>query len=95
MLSHEVGHHIQAGEFGQQGGVVELERVAHAVRLAGQPLRLVAHRLAVGADGLDWEAMFMAVTPPGTYTPKAAPAAAAPVAPVAAPVAAPAAKGGK
>jgi len=50
-----------------------------------------------GADGLDWEAMFMAVTPPGTYTPKAAPAAAAPVvtavaavAVAAAPVAAPA-----
>ena len=35
-----------------------------------------------GADGLDWEAMFMAVTPPGTYTPAAAPAA--PAAPVAA-----------
>jgi two-component system chemotaxis sensor kinase CheA len=38
-----------------------------------------------GADGLDWEAMFMAVTPPGTYTPKAAPVApAAPSAGVAA-----------
>ncbi|WP_426209857.1 chemotaxis protein CheA [Massilia sp. TWP1-3-3] len=24
---------------------------------------------SVGADGLDWEAMFMAVVPPGTYTP--------------------------
>ncbi|MES2128947.1 MAG: chemotaxis protein CheA [Pseudomonadota bacterium] len=55
-----------------------------------------------GADGLDWEAMFMAVIPPGTYTPAAkpvaaaAPAAVAPVAaPVAAaPVAAPAAKPG-
>jgi len=32
---------------------------------------------AIGADGLDWEAMFMAVVPPGTYTPAAAPAAAA------------------
>ncbi|MES2149926.1 MAG: chemotaxis protein CheA [Pseudomonadota bacterium] len=47
----------------------------------------------VGADGLDWEAMFMAVTPAGTYTPAAAaPAAAAPAAAaVAAAVAAPAA----
>ena len=56
---------------------------------------------APGADGLDWEAMFMAVVPPGTYTPAARPAAAAPVAAVAAaplaaaaPVAAPAAKPG-
>jgi two-component system chemotaxis sensor kinase CheA len=41
---------------------------------------------SIGADGLDWEAMFMAVTPPGTYTPKAAPAAApAAAAPAAAP----------
>jgi two-component system chemotaxis sensor kinase CheA len=38
-----------------------------------------------GADGLDWEAMFMAVTPAGTYTPSAAaPAAAGAVAPAAA-----------
>ncbi len=55
-----------------------------------------------GADGLDWEAMFMAVTPAGTYTPAAPVAAAAPAAaaqaaapaaaaPVAAPVAAQAA----
>jgi two-component system chemotaxis sensor kinase CheA len=39
---------------------------------------------APGADGLDWEAMFMAVVPPGTYTPSQAPMAAA--APAAAPV---------
>jgi two-component system chemotaxis sensor kinase CheA len=32
---------------------------------------------APGADGLDWEAMFMAVVPPGTYTPGATPAAVA------------------
>ncbi|SDC07316.1 two-component system, chemotaxis family, sensor kinase CheA [Massilia sp. PDC64] len=32
---------------------------------------------APGADGLDWEAMFMAVVPPGTYTPSQAPVAAA------------------
>ncbi len=39
---------------------------------------------APGADGLDWEAMFMAVVPPGTYTPSQAPvAAAAPEAPAA------------
>jgi len=43
---------------------------------------------APGADGLDWEAMFMAVVPPGTYTPAQAPAAApaAVVEAVAAPV---------
>jgi two-component system chemotaxis sensor kinase CheA len=41
---------------------------------------------SIGADGLDWEAMFMAVVPAGTYTP--APVAAAPAAAVAAPVAA-------
>jgi two-component system, chemotaxis family, sensor kinase CheA len=48
---------------------------------------------APGADGLDWEAMFMAVVPPGTYTPSQAPAAAAAAAPEAgaAPAAAPAA----
>jgi len=38
--------------------------------------------VAIGADGLDWEAMYMAVIPAGTYTPASAPAAAA--APVAA-----------
>ncbi|WP_322402257.1 chemotaxis protein CheA [Massilia luteola] len=42
------------------------------------------------ADGLDWEAMFMAVVPAGTYTPGAAPAVAAPAAAeAAAPAAAP------
>jgi two-component system chemotaxis sensor kinase CheA len=30
---------------------------------------------AIGADGLDWEAMYAAVVPPGTFTPSAAPAA--------------------
>jgi two-component system chemotaxis sensor kinase CheA len=37
---------------------------------------------AIGADGLDWEAMFIAVTPPGTWVPAAghAPAAVQPVA---------------
>ncbi|PQO96528.1 chemotaxis protein CheA [Massilia phosphatilytica] len=45
---------------------------------------------APSADGLDWEAMFMAVVPPGTYTPAQASAAApaAVVEAVAAPVAA-------
>jgi two-component system chemotaxis sensor kinase CheA len=43
-----------------------------------------------GADGLDWEAMFMAVVPPGTYTPAAAPLAAVPApAAAAAPAAVP------
>ena len=32
---------------------------------------------APGADGLDWEAMYMTVVPPGTYTPSQAPVAAA------------------
>ncbi|UOD30632.1 chemotaxis protein CheA [Massilia violaceinigra] len=35
---------------------------------------------APGADGLDWEAMYVSVIPPGTYTPAEKPAAAAPVA---------------
>ena len=45
----EIGHHINAGELGQQGGVVELQCVAFAIKRAG----LVAHRLAVGTDGAD------------------------------------------
>jgi two-component system chemotaxis sensor kinase CheA len=62
---------------------------------AAAPAPVVAS--SIGADGLDWEAMFMAVVPPGTYQPAAnsAPAAAAvaagaapEVAAVAAPVAA-------
>lgn len=36
----------------------------------------VAAAPRIDADGLDWEAMFMAVVPAGTYTPAAAPAAA-------------------
>jgi two-component system, chemotaxis family, sensor kinase CheA len=42
---------------------------------------------AASADGLDWEAMFMAVVPPGTYTPAAstAPAAVSAAAPAPAP----------
>ena len=57
---------------------------------------VAAPAAAPSADGLDWEAMYMAVVPPGTYTPSAAPAAAeeaaAPVqsAPTAVPAAAPA-----
>ncbi|MES2017915.1 MAG: chemotaxis protein CheA [Pseudomonadota bacterium] len=59
--------------------------VAAPVAAAPPPAAVVT---TAGADGLDWEAMFMAVVPPGTYTPAAAPLAAAPVA---AAVAAPAA----
>ncbi len=44
--------------------------------------------VAIGADGLDWEAMYVAVIPEGTYVPAAAPVAAA--APAAAAAAAPA-----
>ncbi len=58
----------------------------------------------VGADGLDWEGMYIAVVPPGTYTRSAAAPAAAPAAAaqadhaagvVAAAAAKPADKGGK
>ena len=45
------------------------------------------------ADGLDWEAMFMAVVPPGTFTPAAAPPAASQTMPAAAAAAAPADSG--
>jgi two-component system chemotaxis sensor kinase CheA len=57
---------------------------------------------AASADGLDWEAMYMSVVPPGTYTPSeaaeaaaeaAAPAAEAPAATAAASEAAPARPG--
>jgi two-component system chemotaxis sensor kinase CheA len=48
------------------------------------PVVVAASAPAFDADGLDWEAMYMAVVPEGTYTP-AAPAAAQPAA--AAPVA--------
>jgi two-component system chemotaxis sensor kinase CheA len=41
----------------------------------------------IGADGLDWEAMFMAVVPPGTYTPAARAASAPPAVAEAAPTA--------
>ena len=47
-------------------------------------------RTSSGADGLDWEAMFMAVVPPGTYTPANAPVAAAADSPAPAVQAAPA-----
>ncbi|MCS0633949.1 chemotaxis protein CheA [Telluria mixta] len=53
---------------------------------APAPVRAPA---APGADGLDWEAMFMAVVPPGTYTPSQAPVAAAAPEVAAAPAAAP------
>jgi two-component system chemotaxis sensor kinase CheA len=64
---------------------VAVAPVAVAAPVAAPAAAAVTH---VGADGLDWEAMFMAVTPAGTYTPSAAPLAAAPVAAVAAPAAA-------
>ena len=50
---------------------------APAPKAAPAPvLQAVPAASAPGADGLDWEAMYMAVVPPGTYTPSAAPAAA-------------------
>ncbi len=42
---------------------------------------------APGADGLDWEAMYVAVVPPGTHVAAAAPAVTAPAAAVAVPAA--------
>jgi two-component system chemotaxis sensor kinase CheA len=61
-----------------------------AAPAAPAPAAAPAPVAASGADGLDWEAMYMAVVPPGTYTPAQAPAAApeAAAAPAAAPVAA-------
>jgi len=43
---------------------------------APAPVTAPVPAAAPGGDGLDWEAMFMAVVPAGTYTPGAAPAAA-------------------
>lgn len=60
------------------------------VKAAPAPVAAAPAPAAPGADGLDWEAMYLAVVPPGTYTPAEGPAA-APVAvvdAVAAPVAA-------
>jgi two-component system chemotaxis sensor kinase CheA len=64
---------------------------AHAPAAAAPaPVKALAPVAAAapGADGLDWEAMFMAVVPPGTYTPAAAPLQAAPAAVRAEPAAA-------
>ena len=43
----EVGDDVDAAELGEQGRVVQLQRVAGAIEFT----RSVAHRLAVGADG--------------------------------------------
>ena len=43
--------------------------VAPAPAAAPAPVVAAAPAAAPGADGLDWEAMFMAVVPAGTYTP--------------------------
>jgi two-component system chemotaxis sensor kinase CheA len=56
------------------------------VKAAPAPVAAPAPAAALGADGLDWEAMFMAVVPPGTYTPSQAPVAAAAPEAAAAPV---------
>ena len=45
----EIGNHVNARKFSQQGGIVELQRVARAVEL----LRPMAHGLAMRADGRD------------------------------------------
>jgi len=63
------------------------------VAAAPAPAAPMASVTAPGADGVDWEGMYMAVVPAGTYTPAAtaAPAAVAAIAAVAAPAATPAA----
>ena len=50
--------------------------IAATAPVAMAPQATLAPVTMVGADGLDWEAMFMAIVPPGTYTPANAPAAA-------------------
>jgi hypothetical protein len=45
----QVGDDGDAGQLGQQGGVVELQRIARAI----EHLRAVAHGLAMGAYGCD------------------------------------------
>lgn len=69
---------------------------APAPVVAPAPVAAAAPVTTPGADGIDWEGMYMAVVPAGTYTPAAKPAAApapvqaaAPAAPAPAPVAAP------
>jgi two-component system chemotaxis sensor kinase CheA len=57
--------------------------VAAPVAAPAPPSSPAAVVTSLGNDGLDWEAMFMAVVPPGTYTP----ANTAPAAPAAAPAA--------
>ncbi|MCE3605607.1 chemotaxis protein CheA [Massilia sp. P8910] len=52
---------------------------AAAAPAAAAPAAAAASTSAPGADGLDWEAMFVSVTPAGTYTPADKPAAAAAV----------------
>ncbi|WP_332848190.1 chemotaxis protein CheA [Massilia sp. S19_KUP03_FR1] len=75
-----------------EGKVKSAPAPAPVVAAAPAPAPAAAVAVAVatapGADGIDWEGMYMAVTPPGTYTPaaqSAAPVSAA--APVAAAVA--------
>ncbi len=66
--------------------------------VAAAPVAAAAALPVVGDDGLDWEAMYVAVTPPGTHVPAAvvaptaAPVVAAAVAAAPAPAAKPAAK---
>ncbi|HEU4850854.1 MAG TPA: Hpt domain-containing protein, partial [Telluria sp.] len=64
-------------------GKAEVVRAAPAAAKAQAPAAPVAPAAAtaapIGADGLDWEAMYLAVVPAGTYTPQVAAAAAAPL----------------
>ena len=57
IAASEVGDHIDACEFGQQGRVVQLKRVAHCGLLLGRVAiksqRAVAHGLPVSTDGGD------------------------------------------
>ncbi|NHZ65108.1 chemotaxis protein CheA [Massilia genomosp. 1] len=47
-----------------------------AAPVAAAPAAAAVSASAPGADGLDWEAMYVSVIPPGTYTPAEKPAAA-------------------
>ncbi|MBZ2208571.1 chemotaxis protein CheA [Massilia soli] len=70
-----------------EGKTQSAPKAAAPAPVAAAPVAAAA-AAAPGADGLDWEAMYVAVTPAGTHTPSAAPAAAAAAVAAAAPAAA-------
>ncbi|MGZ3184366.1 MAG: chemotaxis protein CheA [Telluria sp.] len=62
---------------GKSAAAAKKPAAAPAAPAAPAPVAAAPAATTPGADGLDWEAMFIAVTPPGTYTPAARPALAA------------------